>query len=56
MMFNIIKEKNGEYCYIGENRTEVQERFMAVKLSETDARNYVSVLEKDGFNYVLAEC
>lgn len=56
MLFNIMKKKeNEEYCYIGENRTEVSEQFLAVKLSENDAKKYAKVLNKDGGSYVLIE-
>ena len=56
MMFNIMKKKEDEtYCYIGKNRTEVSEQYMAVKLSEHDARNYAEVLSKDGGNYIVVE-
>lgn len=55
-MFNIMKKKEDEtYCYIGKNRTEVSEQYMAVKLSEHDARNYAEVLSKDGVNYIVVE-
>lgn len=56
MMFNIMKKKEDEtYCYIGKNRTEVSEYYLAVKLSEREARNYANVLSRDGGSYILVE-
>lgn len=56
MAFNIMKKnENEEYCYIGENRTEVSEQYMAVRLPEREARRYAEVLGKDGGNYILVE-
>lgn len=56
MMFNIMKKKDNEkYCYIGKNRTEISEQYMAVKLTKHDADEYAEVLSKDGGNYIVVE-
>ena len=55
-MFNNKKKKEDEtYCYIGKNRTEVSEQYMAVKVTKHDADEYVDVLSKDGGNYIVVE-
>lgn len=56
MLFNITKRVDDDkVVFIGKNRTEVENQHEAVQLSETDARNYIKVLQRDFGVYGITE-